>query len=115
MQIRGWSNVPDRSSLVAKVSGDEDTFIATGQIFVDGNLASHYSTAELVKGVSLNLRSPHRVVLEVDVVLTAKTTVDVTGSLQGPQGKTFGTPFAGQVAGVNGDHDHIELTALTRL
>lgn len=115
MQTDGWGNVSDGSTLEAAVQGDENTFIALGKLFNDGNLKQSYSTAELVQGISLPLRSPHRIVLEIDVILVAEGTVEVTGSVLDPAGADFGTPFAGEVAGVNGDHDHIELSALTRL
>jgi hypothetical protein len=115
MQTKGWGNVPDGSTLVARVQGDEETFIATGTVFIDGNAARSFSTADLVGGVTLPLRSPHRIVLEIDVILTAEGSVEVTGSVSDPAGEPFGSPFAGEVSGANGDHDHIELTALTRL
>lgn len=115
MQTKGWGNIPDKSTLNAQVKGDEDKFIAVGQVIIDGHASRSVSTAELVAGVSVPLRSPHRIVLEIDVVLTGTTTVQVSGSVRDPQGKAFGTPFSGQVAGKNGDHDRIQLTALTRL
>jgi hypothetical protein len=115
MQTDGWGNITDGSNLNVNVQGDEEAFIALGSLFIDGNLSRSFSTADLVEGLSLPLRSPHRIVLEIDVTLTGETTVDVTGGVTDPNDAEFGTPFAGKVSGKNGDHDHIELTALTRL
>jgi hypothetical protein len=115
MQTKGWGNVTNESTLNAKVRGDNDDFIALGTVFIDGTASRSFSTGELIQGVPLPLRSPHRTVLEIDVVLIGATTVDVTGSVIDPQGAPFGSPFTGKVSGKNGDHDHIELSALTRL
>jgi hypothetical protein len=114
MQRKSWANISDGSTLVAQVASADD-FTAAGRVAIDGSVIRNLSTDDLTNGVELPLRSPHIMVLEIDVFLNGNATVTVTGSVNDPAGNAFATPFAGTVTGVNGDHDTILLSGITAL
>lgn len=112
MKTQSWGHVPDRSMMNIQVTSSDQNFTVLGSITIDPpRLLSH---AELTNGISVPIRSPSTVTVQVNAFFNgnASTMVTLTGGVLDPVGNQFGSPLNLSASGINGDHENFFLSAL---